>query len=686
MSHKKFLEKKFNVAAVRVSTNSQDCDRQKEILANLAHNIGVKYDIWLEDKGQKRGCIERDSFKKLEEISFLHPEGFNLWYSDATRFGTYELWEKQKNEFFIPHKISIFTPNMLWDMCFPETITERVMTTCLFALATDELESLSKRIKGKHEAMAKMGLYASANVPWLCDVRREDLFGNHIFTWRETISRMKAKKLGIKVRHILIMPNGEVRNENPPKHEKTKDIQRLCLTGDKERIKVIWYVFNWCREQRKLGIGYTWNQLANELSIHFVDSYGCGWTSDRCRDLITNPVCIGLPILGKTTPPSSPTMFFRNKEEADGFERNRTFRLGKCRHDDVPESNWVRPDKPLFDLLPVEEWTELQQDVLSLECGQTENIKEVNKIRKNRGLRKLCRPSYEKKPAYWLNNFIWDDVHDCQFISGGKQIHCRVRAKNLRYKQNRKDVCMSFGVHTLDCILTDYFRLPIWQDYNLMDYKTDITVTMQNLINQFARKDERSSGDFEYLYSLSLERANSAIVEEIKQVDEQLFNMYRFIGKENMPTLKQKALELENKKIELEKNRQPNLLPKYQLERNNMHLLEDAFVRLRKSVASDTDLQLIMNKMNVKIHINCNDEEKYVRVFSTKIDAKLEISEADYQKFYRARFYPWAKGKEFDYLAGKYYDGSMKTKKKNQCPSMVVRFKSRKKRLNGAKI
>lgn len=329
----KFLEKKFNVAAVRVSTNSQDCDCQKEILANLGHNLGIKYDAWLEDKGQKRGCIERDSFKKLEEISFLHPEGFNVWYSDATRFGTYELWEKQKNEFFIPHKISLFTPQMLWDICFPETITERVMTTCLFALATDELESLSKRIKGKHEVMAKMGLYTSANVPWFCDVRQEDLAGNHIFTWRETISRMKAKKLGEKIRHIVIMPDGEIRYENPPKHDKIKDIQRLCLTGDKERIKVIWYIYNWCLEQKKLGIGYTWNHLANELTEKFEDSYGCGWTSDRCRDLIINPVCIGLPIIDKTTKPKSSTMFFRNKEEADGFERNRTFRLGACRHD-----------------------------------------------------------------------------------------------------------------------------------------------------------------------------------------------------------------------------------------------------------------------------------------------------------------------------------------------------------------
>jgi len=311
MSYNKFLENKFNVAAVRVSTSSQDCDRQKEILANLAHNLGIKYDIWLEDKGKKRGCIERNSFNKLEELSFLHPEGFNLWYSDATRFGTFELWEKQKNEFFIPHKISIFTPNMLWDMCFPETITERVMTTCLFALATDELESLSKRIKGKHEVMAKMGLYTTGSVPWLCDIRREDIFGNHIFTWRETVSRMKAKKLNQKIRHLMIMPDGKIQNDNPPKHDKTKDVQWLCLTGDEERIKVIWYIYNWCLKQKRLGIGYTWSHLANELSEKFVDSYGCCWTSDRCRNLIINPVCIGLPILGKFIRPDSPTMFLR---------------------------------------------------------------------------------------------------------------------------------------------------------------------------------------------------------------------------------------------------------------------------------------------------------------------------------------------------------------------------------------
>ena len=95
--------------------------------------------------------------------------------------------------------------------------------------------------------------------------------------------------------------------------------------------------------------------------------------------------------------------------------------------------------------------------------------------------------------------------------------------------------------------------------------------------------------------------------------------------------------------------------------------------------AGDSDLQLIMNKMNIRIHINCNDAEKYVVISSTMIDAKLKVSEVNYQKFYRARFYPWAKGKEFDYLAGKFYDGSMKTKKKNQCPSMVARFKSRQK-------
>ena len=676
MSDNKFLEKKYNVAAVRVSTNSQDCDRQKETLANLGHNLGVQYDTWLEDKGQKRGCIERDSFKKLEEISFSHPEGFNLWYSDATRFGTYELWEKQKNEFFIPHKISIFTPNMLWDMCFPETITERVMTTCLFALATDELESLSKRIKGKHEVMAKAGLYTTANLPWLCDVRREDLSGNHIFTWREVISRKKAGKLGEKVRHVVIMPDGEIRRENPPKHEKTKDVQRLCLTGDEERIKIIWYIYNWCLEQKKLGIGYTWNQLANELSEQFEDSYGCGWTSDRCRDLIINPVCIGLPIIGKTTKPKSPTMFFRNKGEADGFERNRTSRLGQCKCDDVPESNYVQPDRPLFDLLPVEEWTDLRKHVLSLETGQIENIKEVNKVRESQGLRKLCRPVHEKKPANWLNDFIWDDVHNCQFISGGKQVHCTVLMENMRYKQNRTDACPSFSVRILTCILNDYFRLPFWREYNLMNYKTEVARAMQDLIEQHAR----GKGDFENLYSLALERANAAVVKEIKEIDEQLFNMYRFIGKENMPTLKQKALVLEDKKIELEKSVQPNLLPTYQLEKKNIHLLEESLAKLQKGIASETDWQLIMNKMNIRFHINSVDTEKYVRIFSTVVDAKLEVSEADYQKFYRARFYPWAKGKEFDYLAGKFYDGSMKTKKKNQCPSMVARFESRQKR------
>jgi hypothetical protein len=155
--------------------------------------------------------------------------------------------------------------------------------------------------------------------------------------------------------------------------------------------------------------------------------------------------------------------------------------------------------------------------------------------------------------------------------------------------------------------------------------------------------------------------------------------MYRFIGKENMPTLKQKALELETKKIELEKQIKPNLLPIYQLERKNLHLLEEALLKVRKNIASDLDLQLIMNKLNVKIHINCNDKDKYVAIYSTMMDAKLVVSEADYQKFYRARFYPWAKGKEFDYLAGKFYDGSVESKKKNQCPSMVARFKSRKK-------
>lgn len=682
MSDNKFLEKKFNVAAVRVSTNNQDCDRQKETLANLGHNLGIKYDLWLEDKGQKRGCIERDSFKKLEEISFSHPNGFNLWYSDATRFGTYELWEKQKNEFFIPHKISIFTPQMLWDMCFPETITERVMTTCLFALATEELEALSKRIKGKHETMAKAGLYTAANVPWLCDVRREDLAGNHIFTWRETVSRMKARKLGEKIRHIMIMPDGEIRNENPPRHDKTKDIQRLCLTGDKERIEIIWHIYKWCLKQKKLGIGYTWNQLANELTERFEDTYGCGWNSGRCRDLITNPACIGLPILGKTTRPKAPTMFFRNKEEADGFERNRAFRSGNCRSDDVPESNYVQPDKPLFDLLPVEEWKDLREHILSLETGQIENIKEVNKVREKQGLRKLCRPLHERKKPYWLNDFIWDDVHNCQFVSSGKQINCIVRAQNDRYKKNRTDMCKSFKVSTLTCIVNDYFRLPFWRDYDLMNYKTEIALSMQELIDEFAAKDD---GDFEELYSLSLERANAVVTKEIKEIDEQLFNMYRFIGKENLPTLKQKALELETQKMELEKSIKSNLLPTYQLERKNIHFLEESLTRLQKGAATEEDLQLIMNKMNIRMHINCNDLDKYIQICSTMIDAKLEISEADYQKYYRARFFPWAKGKEFDYLEGKFYDGSAETKKKNQCPSMVARFEGRKKRQNDTK-
>jgi len=676
MSDKKFLEKKINVAAVRVSTNNQDCDRQKETLANLAYNLGIKYDVWLEDKGQKRGCIERDSFKKLEEISCLHPDGFNLWYSDATRFGTYELWEKQKNEFFIPHKISIFTPNMLWDICFPETITERVMTTCLFAIATDELESLSKRIKGKHEAMAKMGLYVGFNIPWLCDVRREDLFGNHIFTWREIISKMKAKKLGIKTRHIVIMPNGEIKKENPSKHEKTKDIQRLCLTGDKERIEILWYIFNWCQEQRKMGIGYTWNQLAIELTKHFEDSYGCGWTGERCRKLILNSVCVGLPVIGKTTKPSSPAMFFRNKKEADGFERNRNARLGKCKPDDVPESNWVYPDKPIFNLLPFDEWKELRQHILSLEVGQTENIKKVNKIRASKGLSNLCRRNYEKKPAHWLSDFIWDDVHDCHFVSGGRQVHCVVRSENTRYRTNKSGACMSFALNMLVCIINDYFRLSFWQNYDLSTYKINTALSMQDLISQF----DIGNGDFEYLYSLALDKVNSGIVSKIKLIDEQLSNMYRFIGKESMPTLKQKALELEREKIELEKDVKPNLLPKYLSEKKNILLLEEAILKLKKGIASDIDLKLIMNKMDIKIHINCQNKEKYVSVYSTRVDAKLEVSEEDYQKFYRARSYPWAKGKEFDYLAGKFYEGSMATKKKHKCPSTIARFKSRKKR------
>ena len=58
---------------------------------------------------------------------------------------------------------------------------------------------------------------------------------------------------------------------------------------------------------------------------------------------------------------------------------------------------------------------------------------------------------------------------------------------------------------------------------------------------------------------------------------------------------------------------------------------------MQKGIVTDPDLQLIMNKMNIKVHINCSDPEKYVRVFSTMIDAKLEVNEADYQKFYRAR-------------------------------------------------
>lgn len=313
-------------AYLRISSDKQDVQRQRDSITEWAARNGHTIAHWFEDsegKNPRDKADKRPHFQRM--LNAVESGLISLIIVDSQdRFGT-------KDAYQLGQFLTLLRDNecQLWSVNQGHLTADddaTILTNTIGALtSTREQKEKATRSVGGLVETAKAGRYAGGVAPYGLDVA---CFAGGREKWRvRWNSQTERARIYADGRTERFDGRG-----NMPASDPTDELR--FRPGDPKRLAVVRQIFDWYATQ-----DVSPGTIATRLNKSgMVNAYGNPWNKAGVRSLLANPVYVGLPAWNKRGKP-------RFKEWANGQLCDVTDK--KTRRRDP--SDFVQPDKPEFD-------------------------------------------------------------------------------------------------------------------------------------------------------------------------------------------------------------------------------------------------------------------------------------------------------------------------------------------------
>jgi DNA invertase Pin-like site-specific DNA recombinase len=330
---------------IRVSDDKQDRRRQHAAIDKWCSDKDATPVHSFEDAGSRDKYEDRQDFQSLlglirkKAIQWVVIAEFDRFgFADAFELGGF-LDTFRKNGCLL-----VDLEGTVWTSLDPRN----VVNVFFKGMSSPEAQmDTSKRIVSQRIGAAQRGEYAGGILPYGYDAV---CYRGDVLKWRYVLLTAIRRDIGLRGKKGKTKGgfdfNGEAhfpdgRSENVdkmPPHELRKEILFLrpsILTYRLDTIRRLFLLMD--------SEAHNPNALATLFNKEGVPHYGPRWTDSIIRQLLQNPVHIGKPANGKRTHARFTQMVDGIVTKVDAESEKRGV------HQVVAKSNWVMPEKPLFE-------------------------------------------------------------------------------------------------------------------------------------------------------------------------------------------------------------------------------------------------------------------------------------------------------------------------------------------------
>jgi Recombinase/Resolvase, N terminal domain/Recombinase zinc beta ribbon domain len=341
------LKGKRGACLVRVSSEKQDTDRQINTLKSFLTKHGLTVTDWYEDVRSRMDAHKAVNFQKLMQKVEKDQYDFILILSQ-NRFGM--LHDFEFSSFchrLLDHGVE------LWDTVSghlndPQDLSTRVLTVVNNAASDKELtEKAYHTITGKVEAIKKGTTYFGGNIP----------FGAAVAVYNPSDElKFTVEVLGFR-HYQKVYPGGSTEEKigSFPAYEEN-DQPRYVWSQVPARVEMVQNLFHWFAYE-----SWTFNGLAKKLMQLGVRSYSDVWQSVQVKNLLSNPIYIGIPTWNKSGGSAKKWELIGGEYQPVPLHRNRPVPTKKKTQDDwLPVPEKYRPSA----LISPETWETVQEKIM----------------------------------------------------------------------------------------------------------------------------------------------------------------------------------------------------------------------------------------------------------------------------------------------------------------------------------
>ncbi len=361
------LKGKRGAALVRVSGDQQDTDRQIETLKNFIKkwSLSIGEEDWYDDvRSRMEAADERKAVDFHRLLKRVQEEAYDYILIPAqNRFGM--LHDFEFGDFcntLLKHGVE------LWDtinghLNDPLDFATRVVTVVHNAASDAELtEKAYHTITGKVEAIKKGVTYFGGNLPYGTAVAIFAKDGSLKFR----VELLESKRVPVvhkKKKHIYVTrwqkvyPDGTVEEKEGtfPAYE-DDDCPRYVWSEIPGRLETVRQVFHWYDME-----SWTWNGIAAKLTgLGIGGYYGPCWQSVQIKNLLKNPIYIGIPTWNKGGGEAKKWEYINKQFVPVPLHKNRPNPVKKRTEEDyLPIPEQFRPDP----IIPIEQFNLVQEKI-----------------------------------------------------------------------------------------------------------------------------------------------------------------------------------------------------------------------------------------------------------------------------------------------------------------------------------
>jgi DNA invertase Pin-like site-specific DNA recombinase len=362
-------------AYIRVSSDKQDAERQRQSIVAWAKSNGLTISHWFEDtsgRNPRDKAEQRQAFQNL--LKAVERGSVQAIIVDSQdRFGTKNAYEFGKYVSQLAEYGCQLWSVLQGHLSADDPATILTSTVAAITSASEQVEKATRSIGGKLIG-AKEGKYQGGYPPYGCDVVCFDARGSE--KWRVVfVGHFQRQKISRNKKSIEAFDG----KDNFPAKDPTDNLG-VRPSVKKDRVKVVRQIFNWYDEE-----AISPAQIATRLNKMRVDPvFGESWNKQKIKILLTNPTYTGLPTFNKRGGS-------RFVEYRDGRLQRVSATKGKVVAGRKRSSaDFVQPPKPLFDpIIPSDLFKRVQE---KLDASSREHTNPNRKA--------------SRAAALWLRNYL----------------------------------------------------------------------------------------------------------------------------------------------------------------------------------------------------------------------------------------------------------------------------------------